>query len=925
MLIDQWFKPTNNTVTRGKSTGWNKQHRWFGSALRLLSILVLLLPQVALAQGSSPDVGSDVNAPHSTADAQADEAFIQANVPPAAALIRTINTANFATPSSDPTGIVYLPSENRFLVTDSEVEEIPAIFQGANLFYVNITGTLVLTATTTSYSAEPTDVTFNPNNGYLYIADDVKNRIYEIQGPGPDNIYGTNDEPLVSFRTDITLGVFDLESLAYGQIGGVDTIFFADGSTHIVFMMQPGPNGVFNAGGDDIITSFNAETFGVTSIEGLAYHPTSGTLYVSGTPKTRIAQVTTAGQLIRLIDTTAVGADKPSGLGFGPGAGGLYMTDRVKDNINDGKIFELGLPTATAGNQPPVTDAGPNIVVNLPVTSTTMAGVVTDDGIPGGLLTTKWTVVAGRSVTRTVAFGNNDSLTTPVGFSKPGTYVLRLTADDNELASVDLVTVTVNALPVVTVSPDQAVAIDTGAALTATVTDDGLPTPSFITTTWSLVSGPGQITFTNPSALQTNVAFGAAGAYVIKFSANDGGGPVEKLINVTVNAVNRAPVVDAGLDQTIALAGPATLAGSVVDDGLPVTGTLTTQWSMIAGPGTVNFANATAAATTATFSAPGLYQLQLSASDGTLSATDTTSVTVAAANNNPPTVNAGADQIIVATGSATLSGSATDDGQPNPPATLTVTWSKVSGPGTVTFANPNAANTTATFSAPGVYVLALSANDGDVAADDFIEIVVNEAPKVAVGPAKTVDVNQTFPLTGTVTDDGRPTPANLTITWSKVSGPGNVTFATPNAANTTATIAQAGQYVLRLTANDGHTTTSATINITVNTPNKPPVVSAGVNLTVTTSAPVNLDGTVTDDGVPSNVITTTWNKVSGPGTVTFGNPNAVDTTASFSAAGTYVLRLTADDGQLDASATVRLVITVPTKTTRNLFLPLVRK
>jgi hypothetical protein len=98
MLIDQWFKPTNNTVTLGKSNAWSKQRCWFGSALRLLSILVLLFPQVALAQSSSPDVGSDVNAPHSTADAQADEAFIQANVPPAATLIRTINTATFAPP-----------------------------------------------------------------------------------------------------------------------------------------------------------------------------------------------------------------------------------------------------------------------------------------------------------------------------------------------------------------------------------------------------------------------------------------------------------------------------------------------------------------------------------------------------------------------------------------------------------------------------------------------------------------------------------------------------------------------------------------------------------------------------------------------------------------------------------------------------------
>ena len=410
---------------------------------------------------------------------------------------------------------------------------------------------------------------------------------------------------------------------------------------------------------------------------------------------------------------------------------------------------------------------------------------------------------------------------------------------------------------------------------------------------------------------------------MIKFSANDGGGPVEKTLTLTVDATNRAPVVDAGANQTIALAGTASLNGTVVDDGLPLTGTVTTQWSMLTGPGTVNFTDPTAAATSATFTASGVYQLQLSANDGALSATDTTTVTVALANNNPPTVNAGEDQTIISTGSATLSGSTDDDGQPNPPAAVTVTWSKVSGPGTVTFANASAANTTATFSAPGTYVLALSASDGNVTADDTITIIVNEAPKVVVGPAKTVNLGQSAALTGTVTDDGRPAPATLTTTWSKVSGPGTVTFGNANAANTTATFSAGGEYVLRLTVTDGNATTSANITITVVAPNNAPVVSAGVNLTVTTSAPVNLDGTVTDDGVPTNVITTTWNKVSGPGTVTFGNPNAVDTTASFSAAGTYVLRLTADDGALDASATVRLVITVPTK--RSLYLPLVRK
>ena len=41
-------------------------------------------------------------------------------------------------------------------------------------------------------------------------------------------------------------------------------------------------------------------------------------------------------------------------------------------------------------------------------------------------------------------------------------------------------------------------------------------------------------------------------------------------------------------------------------------------------------------------------------------------------------------------------------------------------------------------------------------------------------------------------------------------------------------------------------------------------------------------------------------QLSGPGTVTFADATAVDTTASFTVDGTYVLRLTADDSALTA-------------------------
>ena len=100
--------------------------------------------------------------------------------------------------------------------------------------------------------------------------------------------------------------------------------------------------------------------------------------------------------------------------------------------------------------------------------------------------------------------------------------------------------------------------------------------------------------------------------------------------------------------------------------------------------------------------------------------------------NQPPVVNAGADQTITLPATASLSGTVTDDGLPNPPATVTTTWSTVSGPGTVTFANASARATTATFSAAGTYVLRLTASDSALSRTDDIQVVVNATGTTSV-------------------------------------------------------------------------------------------------------------------------------------------------------------------------------------------------
>jgi PKD repeat protein len=90
--------------------------------------------------------------------------------------------------------------------------------------------------------------------------------------------------------------------------------------------------------------------------------------------------------------------------------------------------------------------------------------------------------------------------------------------------------------------------------------------------------------------------------------------------------------------------------------------------------------------------------------------------------------------------------------------------------------------------------------------------------------------------------------------------------------------------------------------------NTSPIVNAGNDQTITLPANATLNATVSDDGLPSGALTYTWSKVSGPGTATFANPNAEDTTVVFSINGTYVLQLQVNDGALSATDTVTVTV-----------------
>jgi hypothetical protein len=101
--------------------------------------------------------------------------------------------------------------------------------------------------------------------------------------------------------------------------------------------------------------------------------------------------------------------------------------------------------------------------------------------------------------------------------------------------------------------------------------------------------------------------------------------------------------------------------------------------------------------------------------------------------NQPPTVDAGLDETIyLPINQVELDGTVTDDGLPNPPATVTTTWSVVSGPGTVNFDDDSLVDTVARFTEAGLYVLRLTADDSELSDFDEVTIIVDSCALLLV-------------------------------------------------------------------------------------------------------------------------------------------------------------------------------------------------
>lgn len=91
-------------------------------------------------------------------------------------------------------------------------------------------------------------------------------------------------------------------------------------------------------------------------------------------------------------------------------------------------------------------------------------------------------------------------------------------------------------------------------------------------------------------------------------------------------------------------------------------------------------------------------------------------------------------------------------------------------------------------------------------------------------------------------------------------------------------------------------------------PDHPPVVSAGIDRSVMLGGKTYLSGAI-KSVTPVDKIA--WNKVSGPGNVTFADAGSIKTTAVFSVPGDYVLSMSATEGSNSSSSSITVKVQQP--------------
>ncbi len=394
--------------------------------------------------------------------------------------------------------------------------------------------------------------------------------------------------------------------------------------------------------------------------------------------------------------------------------------------------------------------------------------------------------------------------------------------------------VTVNAQPATPAAPTVTLIQPSCSVATGTIT---VTAPVGSGMTYSINGS----TYSNSTGVFNSVT---SGSYTV--TAKNASGCISAGTPATINAQPLTPTVVITNPAPVCSPSKVDLTASSITSG-STSGLTFTYWTN---------AGATIAYSTPTTAGAGTYYIK-----GTTSAGCFNVKPVIVTVNQVPTANAGSGGNEC---DLTFQFNAT-------PSVGTGTWSMASGPGTATF-NPggttsNSPNATVTVSAYGTYTFTWTEVNANCSNSHNVTVNFYQQP-VANAGTNANNCGLEYHLNGSL---------NIgTGAWTKVSGPGSVSFTPATSPGATVTVTAYGAYIFRWTVTNGTCSNSSNVNVTFF---QLPAADAGTggvecDLDFALNA---IDGTAVGS----------WSKFTGPGNATFSNaslPNAKVTVDQF---GTY--------------------------------------
>ncbi|HCY41544.1 MAG TPA: hypothetical protein DHV48_09340 [Prolixibacteraceae bacterium] len=575
--------------------------------------------------------------------------------------------------------------------------------------------------------------------------------------------------------------------------------------------------------------------------------------------------------------------------------------------VNDGFVNSSAdqvIITVKQVNKAPTANAGPDQSV-LKNTLVTLDGSGSSDS-DGGTLTYQWTVPAGVTLSSNSA--QKPTFTAP-DVTVNTDYTFILVVNDGQVNSpADQVKITVlrgNLAPTANAGTDQTVNENTTVTLDGTTSTD--PDGDALTYLWTAPAGIILSATTASKPTFTAPEVSADTQYTFSLVVNDGTvNSVADQVLVAVKQVNKAPVANAGVDQSVNENTLFTLDGSASFDA--DSDLLTYKWTAPAGITLSSSSVARPTFTTPDVNSNTSYTFTLVVNDGKLDSPADQVVITVKQDNKAPTANAGMDQSVNEGVIVTLDGTASTD--PDGDA-LTYTWTVPVG---LTLSSASAQKPT--FTAPEVsadtqYTFSLVVNDGtanSVANQVIITVKqVNKAPTANAGPDKSILKNTLVTLDGSGSSD--PDGNTLTYQWT---APAGVTLSSTSAQKPTFTapdVTVNTDYTFTLVVNDGHVNSPADqIKITVLRGNLAPTANAGTDQPVNEGFTVSLDGSASSDP-DGNALTFFWTAPTGITLSSASSQKPTFTAPEVSADTQYTFSLVVNDGTVNSVAD-QVIITV---------------